>query len=415
MVGLLLAFALQDPDPFLKKIDVAKLQGKELKFTDGSAGFILKDGLALCEGDPRTWTWDDVDPACAVDLIKAPATEKAEFLLRHDRVAEAHAVLEAWLGEDLERKPQVDALLSKAAGIATVEWGYDAKLKFLHPAAKKEIDDWRKALAKPEEVEAMAADVKYGEEFRAELKRLAERNARLKPARETAEAAEKLLKSAEYRKGLAEAKKSLGALRKTALKLIEDPKGYSEKDHGAKGQPKVDEAIGKMKPAWTAAFVDGLAASDAVKRRARVAALREIRGTPHENFAAVAAFKAPDGTPAEAIEQVCVLNSYRAMLGRPPLTFDPRLMKAAQKHTVAMAKQGQIYHDGADGTMMSRLNDEGYSGSAGENVQGGGATPEAAHGNWYRSPGHHRNMISGDFTIIGVGYVDGYWTQCLGQ
>lgn len=411
MIALLLALLIQDPDPLLKRLDAAKLQGRELKFVDGSAGFLLRDGVALCEGDLRKFAWADVDPVCVGGLVKASATETAEFLLRCDRVAEAHAILESWLAEDVGRKPKVDEVLSKAAGIATIEWGYDAKLKFLHPAAKKEIEDWRRALARPDEVEAMAADAKYGDDFRAELKRLAERNARLKPARE----AEKIIASPEFRKGVAEAKKTIGALRKSVVKLIEDERAYSEKDHGKKGQPKVDEAVNKMTPAWGAAFVDAIAAPDEVKRRVRAAAIQEIRGKPHENFAATALFKPPDGTPAEAIDEACVLNGYRAMLGRAPLTFDGRLMKSAQKHTANMAKEGGIYHDGADGTVVSRLAAEGYTGPIGENVQGGGETPAAAHANWYRSPGHHRNMINDKFTIIGVGYVEGYWTQCFGQ
>lgn len=54
--------------------------------------------------------------------------------------------------------------------------------------------------------------------------------------------------------------------------------------------------------------------------------------------------------------------------------------------------------------------------AAGENIAQGQATPQVVVTAWMNSPGHRANILSTNFTEIGVGYAAGgpgrhYWTQ----
>ena len=49
--------------------------------------------------------------------------------------------------------------------------------------------------------------------------------------------------------------------------------------------------------------------------------------------------------------------------------------------------------------------------SAGENIAKGYATAEAVVNAWMASDGHRANILSTRYTSMGIGYVDGYWTQ----
>ncbi len=53
--------------------------------------------------------------------------------------------------------------------------------------------------------------------------------------------------------------------------------------------------------------------------------------------------------------------------------------------------------------------------TAGENIAMGQTTPEQVMNGWMNSDGHRKNILSSNFTHIGVGYVESngqtYWTQ----
>ena len=71
-------------------------------------------------------------------------------------------------------------------------------------------------------------------------------------------------------------------------------------------------------------------------------------------------------------------------------------------------------HDRPDGTScFTVLSQCGVSGfwTAGENIAAGTSNPEAAMEMWMNSEGHRANILSGDFTHIGVGYQDNAWVQ----
>ncbi|MBR2563318.1 MAG: serine protease, partial [Paenibacillus sp.] len=48
---------------------------------------------------------------------------------------------------------------------------------------------------------------------------------------------------------------------------------------------------------------------------------------------------------------------------------------------------------------------------AGENIAKGQKTPQEVVTAWMNSVGHRANILSKNFTHIGVGYYNGYWAQ----
>ena len=107
-----------------------------------------------------------------------------------------------------------------------------------------------------------------------------------------------------------------------------------------------------------------------------------------------------------------------------PLRADARLARAAGGHSRDMAKRNFFSHTGSDGSQAgTRIRREGYRyRTAGENIAAGYRTPRAAVNGLLRSPGHCRNLMSSQYTEIGVGRVarDGssyrfYWTQNFGR
>lgn len=51
--------------------------------------------------------------------------------------------------------------------------------------------------------------------------------------------------------------------------------------------------------------------------------------------------------------------------------------------------------------------------TAGENIAKGQRTPQQVVNAWMNSEGHRANILNGNFTHIGVGYVEqgNHWTQ----
>ena len=103
-----------------------------------------------------------------------------------------------------------------------------------------------------------------------------------------------------------------------------------------------------------------------------------------------------------------------------PLTLEPRLTRAAQKHSEDMAATGKMQHDTPSGALhyragsspWDRIGAEGYNlGAGGENVARGQKDAEAVMDSWLKSPGHCRNIMSEKPTEIGLGLEQNFWTQ----
>jgi uncharacterized protein YkwD len=108
----------------------------------------------------------------------------------------------------------------------------------------------------------------------------------------------------------------------------------------------------------------------------------------------------------------------------PPLRANARLEKAAAVHAQDMAQNQYVEHVGRDGSTFSqRITRTGYPWhSVGENVAAGQRTPEEVVQDWLTSPGHCANIMSDEFTEMGVAFsvnmnASGvvYWAQEFGR
>ena len=122
----------------------------------------------------------------------------------------------------------------------------------------------------------------------------------------------------------------------------------------------------------------------------------------------------PTTTPAltaEAMEAevVRLVNVQRAREGLPPLSTFDALDRAADIRAPELITL--FSHDRPDGTScFTALNETGAQAGAytyGENIAAGQSTPAAVVETWMNSPGHRANILSPDFTHIGVGYAPG--------
>jgi uncharacterized protein (TIGR03000 family) len=97
-------------------------------------------------------------------------------------------------------------------------------------------------------------------------------------------------------------------------------------------------------------------------------------------------------------------NRERKLAGCEPLVFNSKLASAAQKHADNMAKKQVLNHTLDNQDFMQRATAEGYLLAAGgENIAEGASSSSDVVGMWMRSPGHKKNMLSTDYSEIGVG------------
>lgn len=139
-----------------------------------------------------------------------------------------------------------------------------------------------------------------------------------------------------------------------------------------------------------------------------------------------------DSALVEAEEEVLVLvNEARASGGIcgstskppvPPLRMSGPLRCAARVHSKDMNDREFFDHNNPDGeSPFDRMERAGYDyWAAGENIAYNYPTPRDVVTGWLESPGHCGNIMSVDFTEIGVGYyAEGgaghMWTQTFGD
>jgi len=116
-------------------------------------------------------------------------------------------------------------------------------------------------------------------------------------------------------------------------------------------------------------------------------------------------------------------NLERQKVGLGPLALSPELGGAAQDYSQVLATSGCFEHTcGAVPNFAERAARSGYTGwtALAENIAAGYPTAEAVVSGWMNSPGHRANMLSPNYTEIGVGVVnDGgklgtYWAEEFG-
>lgn len=129
----------------------------------------------------------------------------------------------------------------------------------------------------------------------------------------------------------------------------------------------------------------------------------------------------PAPTPtAEGISDIAqkvieLTNAERRKNGLPDYQADAPLTNVAQVKSDDMSQNNYFSHTSpTHGSPFDMIRDHGVSyRSAGENIAQGQRTPEQVVQAWMNSEGHRKNILSADFTHIGVGYnANGhYWTQ----
>ncbi|WP_443147058.1 CAP domain-containing protein [Paenibacillus sp. HWE-109] len=114
-----------------------------------------------------------------------------------------------------------------------------------------------------------------------------------------------------------------------------------------------------------------------------------------------------------ASQVVTIVNQERAKAGLSPLTSNSALTTMALDKAKDMYNNGYFDHTsptyGSPFDMMSTYGIR-YS-YAGENIAKGQQTPEAVMKAWMNSTGHRQNILSPNFTQIGVAYYNGEWVQ----
>ena len=125
----------------------------------------------------------------------------------------------------------------------------------------------------------------------------------------------------------------------------------------------------------------------------------------------------PAGQAQEVSREVLALvNETRAHPRRcgwkrfkaaPPLMLSDTLQRAALAHTRDMADRSNLSHAGRDGsTPGERATRAGYRWRVvGENIAAGQSTPEQVVAEWVRSPRHCSNLMSADYSEMGVAHV----------
>ena len=108
-----------------------------------------------------------------------------------------------------------------------------------------------------------------------------------------------------------------------------------------------------------------------------------------------------------------LVNVQRTKNGMKPLTVSEELSVKARVKSTDMLKNNYFSHNsptyGSPFLMMKTLGIE-YR-SAAENIAMGYRTAEAVVNAWMNSPSHRANILSSNYTSMGIGHVDGYWTQ----
>lgn len=112
---------------------------------------------------------------------------------------------------------------------------------------------------------------------------------------------------------------------------------------------------------------------------------------------------------------VQLTNEERSKHGLQPLQIDTEVSKVAREKSRDMAANNYFAHNsptyGSPFDMMKQFGVD-YR-TAGENIAKGQRTPQQVVNAWMNSEGHRANILNGNFTHIGVGYVEqgNHWTQ----
>ncbi|RFU68733.1 LysM peptidoglycan-binding domain-containing protein [Peribacillus saganii] len=127
------------------------------------------------------------------------------------------------------------------------------------------------------------------------------------------------------------------------------------------------------------------------------------------------ASETPAGVDAQVVKLV---NQERAKYKLPALKSDSALARVSRFKSEDMRNKNYFSHTSPTyGSPFQMMKSFGISYRyAGENIAVGQTSAQAVMAAWMKSPGHKANILSKNFTYIGVGYAKGgsyghYWTQ----
>ncbi|MHC4952445.1 MAG: CAP domain-containing protein [Planctomycetota bacterium] len=245
------------------------------------------------------------------------------------------------------------------------------------------------------------------------------------------------------------------AARKQALAFILNPQLYPYPNKSEAAQKRAEALVEKVRALWEEPYPLMLEASESAtaldaeiaaldERLARVDPLAEpvyesavaavlakldVRTIPVPGFSqgavdynlAVEKYNRElQNTTVQPEERANVdaVNKYRWMMGLNGVKIDERLVRAARKHSIEMQEKNYFAHNSRTPHLRTpgmRAQREGYSSGVGENIARGASTGVGAFWQWFRSSGHHRNMLSG-WTDLGCGACKNHWwTQKFGR
>lgn len=121
------------------------------------------------------------------------------------------------------------------------------------------------------------------------------------------------------------------------------------------------------------------------------------------------------GISAVESKVIELTNAQRRKNGLKDLQADTALSNVARTKSNDMRSKNYFSHTSPTyGSPFDMMRDFGITyKSAGENIAKGQTTPEQVVDAWMNSEGHRKNILSADYTHIGVGYSEtgNYWTQ----
>jgi uncharacterized YkwD family protein len=128
----------------------------------------------------------------------------------------------------------------------------------------------------------------------------------------------------------------------------------------------------------------------------------------------------PNTSTIKGISQIAqqvieLTNNERRRNGLPPLSADASLSSVAQTKTNDMNAKHYFSHTSPTyGSPFDMMRDFGVTyKAAGENIAMGQTTAQQVVTAWMNSEGHRKNILSPNYTNIGVGYTanGNYWSQ----
>lgn len=112
---------------------------------------------------------------------------------------------------------------------------------------------------------------------------------------------------------------------------------------------------------------------------------------------------------------VTLVNQERVNAGLEPLAMDNALSAMALEKAKDMHHNRYFSHQSPTyGSPFDMMRSYGIKFTyAGENIAMGQRSPQEVMNAWMNSPGHRQNILSPNFTKIGVAHYNGYWVQAF--